>query len=103
MKFLRALGGWFRRVFGKKPKPPVHWRLKLDGVRGYVSSVENGGHNIVVSGWNEGHWRWSVGDYLILCRDAGPDTRYQITKIKRYTDPEDQYFAECVFAPRGVA
>jgi hypothetical protein len=75
--------------------------LKLDGIRGFVMHTERSGRRIVVSGWYLPHWKWKEGDYLLLDTE-GRTTRYKIEKMTRFTDPQDQYFAECTFAPRGL-
>jgi hypothetical protein len=76
--------------------------LRLNGIHGFVMRVEDGGKRITVSGWHDGHWRWNEGDYLVLETRDGLTTRYRIDKMTRFTDPHDQYFADCTFAPRGA-
>lgn len=58
------------------------------------------GVRISVTGWHRP--RPVVGDYLIL--RAGPEetTRYQVESVRYSGDPPDMFFAEAVFAPRGV-
>ena len=100
---------WGRLVASFSPAPvqvqlvehSATHHLDLDGITGFVMLVKDGGLHITVSGWTPAHWKWREGDYLIL-RRSGTTTRYRIEKMSRPGNPMDQYFADCVFAPRGV-
>lgn len=66
----------------------------------YVLHVKDGGQQITVSGWKSNPYEWKKGDYLILERESGETTRYQLDELEVPHDPGDQYFARCSFAPR---
>lgn len=75
-------------------------RLNLDGVSDSIFSVDNGGKNVTVSGWDTRHHNWKEGDMFILQGRSGEGTRYQADKIERPGDPNDQYFMYMTFKPR---
>ena len=63
-----------------------------------TTAVIDGGMRLRLAGWGLGI---KAGDYLIL-PNRGKTTRYQVESIDYCTDPQDMWFAEAVFAPRGL-
>ena len=74
--------------------------LSLNGVDGFIFSVANEGKNITVSGWNNKHWGYKVGQRILLRQRDGRNTRYKMTKVDHCGDPPDMYFFKAVFLPR---
>ena len=64
-----------------------------------VSKVIDGGQKLDAMGWGTGLQK---GDYLLMQSNSeSGETRYQITDISYFRDPEDMWSATLEFAPRG--
>ena len=86
---------------GKRAKDGYEHRQELNGVSAFVFQVRKGGQEITVSGWHPHHRKFQEGERILLVQKDGEETRYRIVKVQRPGDPPDQYFMECVFAPRS--
>lgn len=80
------------------PDPKTH-QLEI-GPCCTVHTVAAQGRHIVLEVFGYyGHIE--TGDYLILTgRYSKLTTRYQVDRISHPTDPDDQWFFYCTFAPR---
>lgn len=69
-----------------------------------ITTNDDKGQKLRVSGWgNDGHVI-REGDYLLLEAKGGQrSTRYQVAKIEHLMDPDDMWHADLVFAPRTYA
>jgi hypothetical protein len=75
--------------------------IRLDGITGFVSHVQDEGRLITVTGWTTEHWNWKDGDRVLLVPKGEKGTRYRIAKVRHCGDPHDMYFLDCVFDPRS--
>ena len=89
------LAKWFSR----KPEPRT-FDVRIDGVTAFIPIINDGGQTITVSGWKHNPYEYGEGDYLIIHQENGETTRYQVEDLEVPTNPGDQYFARCRFAPR---
>ena len=74
--------------------------IHLNGVHGFIFRNSNSGRMITISGWDDKHWGFNVGDRVLLKTKDGQECRYKFIKVKHCGDPGDMYFADCVFFPR---
>jgi hypothetical protein len=61
-----------------------------------ITKVIEDGQQLEVMGWGHG---LSKGDFLLL-QNGTDSTRYQIKRVKYFTDPKDMWSANLLFAPR---
>jgi hypothetical protein len=77
--------------------------ITTDGVNYFIFDVRKGGKEITVSGWTD-HSIFQEGMLLVIKTKDDParGSRYRVKEIRRMMDPSDQYFMDCVFAPRFI-
>ncbi len=95
-KQTRPCGDDVRIMWPFKKKEDTHYDhvLKLDGVHGYVNSVENEGLEITICGWDSTHLKYKNGDLILLEQENAMQTRYRIKKLRSCGNPQDMYFMD---------
>jgi hypothetical protein len=58
---------------------------------------KDGGLTVSASGWGRG---LSEGDFILLSRPDGGESRYAVEQVSYYRDPPDMWSAQLKFSPR---
>ena len=54
----------------------------------HITSIRDGGNSVSLTGWGRG---LKKGDYLILRNGKDDTTRYEISSVKYFSDPDDMW------------